>query len=195
MPWGTREPRKPPGSRASGERRVSAPAAPRKGPTLDPTAWIAPGAVVIGDVTLGARASVWYQAVLRGDTDPISVGDDSNLQDGVVVHVDEGQPARIGARVTVGHAAIVHGCTIEDECLIGMGAIVLNGARVGTGSIVAAGALVTEGMQVPPGSVVMGMPGKVRREATAEDRARIQRHADSYIMYRQIYLDEEAGAE
>lgn len=130
---------------------------------IDPDAYVAPGAWVMGDVTLGPRASVWYGAVLRGDMDRIVVGEDTNLQDGTIVHVDEGRPALIGARVGVGHRAIVHGCTVEDDCLIGMGSVLLNGVVVCAGSVVAAGAVVREGMVVPPGSLVAGVPGKVVR--------------------------------
>ncbi len=122
------------------------------------TAFIAPGAVVLGDVTLAARASVWYGAVLRGDMAAIVVGEATNLQDGTIVHVDEGKPARIGARVGVGHRAILHGCTVEDDCLIGMGSVLLNDVHVGTGSVVAAGAVVPEGTRVPPGSLIVGVP-------------------------------------
>ncbi|MFZ5624068.1 MAG: gamma carbonic anhydrase family protein, partial [Gemmatimonadota bacterium] len=116
-------------------------------PVIHSSAFIAPGAVVLGDVTIGRESSVWYTAVLRGDMAPITIGAETNLQDAVIVHVDEGVPCTIGSRVGVGHRAILHGCTVEDECLIGMGAIVLNGARIGTGSVVAAGAVVREGMQ------------------------------------------------
>ena len=165
-------------------------------PKIAATAYIDPSAQVIGDVVIGERSSVWPNSTVRGDVHSIRIGDETNVQDNCCLHVQRDEfPLILGNRVSVAHSVTLHGCVIEDECLIGIGAIVLNGARVGTGSIVAAGALVTEGMQVPPGSVVMGMPGKVRREATVEDRARIQRHADSYIMYRQIYLDEGAGAE
>lgn len=141
-------------------------------PTIDPTAWIAPTAVVMGDVTLGAEASVWYTAVLRGDMAPIRIGDQTNLQDAVIVHVDEGVPCIVGARCGVGHRAILHGCTVEDECLIGMGAILLNHVRVGTGSVIAAGALVREGMVIPPRSLVMGVPGRIVRQVDDELLAR-----------------------
>jgi carbonic anhydrase/acetyltransferase-like protein (isoleucine patch superfamily) len=150
-------------------------------PKVDPTAFIAPGAVVMGDVTLGARASVWYHAVLRGDMAPIVVGEATNLQDATVVHVDEGKPALIGARVGVGHRVILHGCTVEDECLIGMGAILLNDVHVGTGSVVAAGAIVPEGMRVPPGSLVMGVPARVVRHVDAGLRARITGTWQHYV--------------
>jgi carbonic anhydrase/acetyltransferase-like protein (isoleucine patch superfamily) len=144
-------------------------------------AWIAPGAHVLGDVTLDPTASVWYTAVLRADQDSITVGAGSNLQDGVIVHADPGVPVTIGARVSVGHRAVLHGCTIEDEVLVGMGAIILNGARVGTGTIVAAGALITEGADIPPGSLVMGSPGKVRRETTEAERDAIRLNAAHYV--------------
>jgi len=144
------------------------------------SAFIHKRATVIGDVTLGERASVWPAAVIRGDTDHIVIGDDSNVQDGAVVHVDEGIPCVIGARVTIGHRAVVHGATVENDCLIGIGAIVLNKAVIGKGSIVAAGALVPEGMVVPPGSLVMGVPGKVR-PLTAEQAKRIAHGPENYV--------------
>ena len=122
-------------------------------PAIDPSAFIARGAVVVGDVTIGARASVWFHAVVRGDTDRIEVGEGTNVQDHAVIHADPGQPAIVGSRVTLGHRALVHGCVIEDRCLVGMGATVLNGARIGAGSLVAAGALVLEGLAVPPESL------------------------------------------
>ncbi len=112
---------------------------------------------MLGDVTLGPRASVWYQAVLRGDTAPIVVGEASNVQDGTIIHADEGLPATIGARVGVGHRVVLHGCTVDEDCLIGMGSVLLNGVHIGAGSVVAAGAVVPEGLTVPPGSVVMGV--------------------------------------
>lgn len=135
----------------------------------------------MGDVTLGPSASVWYGTVLRGDMDRITVGASTNLQDGTIVHVDAGRPALIGARVGVGHRAILHGCTVEDECLIGMGSILLNGVVVGTGSVVAAGAVLTEGMVVPPGSVVMGVPGRVIRAVDETLRARITETWEHYV--------------
>ncbi|MGH7531605.1 MAG: gamma carbonic anhydrase family protein [Gemmatimonadales bacterium] len=156
-------------------------AVPARTPVIDPTAFIAPGAVVLGDVTLGARASVWYQAVLRGDMAPIIVGADSNLQDATIVHVDAGKPARIGARVGVGHRVILHACTVEDDCLIGMGSILLNDVRVGTGSVVAAGAVLTEGLIVPPGSLVMGLPARVVRAVDDALRARIRGTWEHYV--------------
>ncbi len=134
-----------------------------------------------GDVTLGPRASVWYGAVLRGDMDRIVVGEDSNLQDGTIVHVDEGRPALIGDRVGVGHRAIVHGCTVEDDCLIGMGSVLLNGVVVCAGSVVAAGEVVREGMVVPPGSLVAGVPAKVVRPVDDGLRDRIRTTWRHYV--------------
>lgn len=148
---------------------------------IHPSAFIAPGAVVLGDVTLGPHSSVWYGCVLRGDMAAIVVGESTNVQDGTIVHVDEGKPARIGARVGIGHRAVIHGCVIEDECLIGMGSVLLNDVRVGTGSVVAAGALVTEGTLIPPGSLVMGVPARVVRPVDAELRARIRHTWEHYV--------------
>ena len=148
---------------------------------IHPSSYIHPAALVCGDVTLGARVSVWPTAVLRGDSAPIVVGDDSNVQDGTVIHVDPGVPATIGARVGIGHRAIVHGATVEDDCLIGMGAVLLNRVVVGTGSIIGAGALCPEGMRVPPGSLVLGIPGRVVRATTDEERTRIRRTVESYL--------------
>lgn len=149
-------------------------------PRLDATAFVAAGARLIGAVSLAEGASVWYNAVLRGDSDSIAVGAGSNLQDNVSVHVDRGSPVIIGADVSVGHNAVVHGCTIEDGCLIGMGSVVLSGAVIGAGSLVAAGAVVLEGTVVPPGSLVAGVPAKVRRELTDDERAGILCNADVY---------------
>ena len=141
---------------------------------IDPTAFIAPGAMVVGDVTLGRESSVWYNAVVRGDLAPVRIGAQTNIQDLSVLHVDEGVPCTVGSRVGVGHRAILHGCTVEDDCLIGMGAILLNGVRVGTGSVVGAGALLTEGLEVPPYSVVLGFPARVVREVDDVLRERIE---------------------
>ena len=148
---------------------------------IDPRAYIHPLAIVLGDVTLGPRVSVWPTAVIRGDTARVIIGDSSNVQDGTVIHVDHGVPATIGARVAIGHRAIVHGATVGDDCLIGMGAILLNRVIVGHGSIIGAGALCPEGMQVPPGSLVLGIPGKVVRHTTAEERERISKTVAAYI--------------
>lgn len=150
-------------------------------PQLAGGAWAAPGSTLIGRVSLGADSNVWYGAVLRGDAADITVGARTNIQDGCVVHADPGFPAAIGADVTVGHRAVVHGCTVEDDTLIGMGAVVLNGAKVGRGSLVAAGAVVLEGAEIPPGSLVAGTPGKVRRELTSEEQQMIQASAKHYV--------------
>lgn len=148
---------------------------------IDPTSFIAPGAVVLGDVHLGAEASVWYQTVIRGDSERIRIGPGTNIQDLSMVHADPGVPCLIGARVTAGHRVILHGCTVEDECLIGMGAILLNHVKVGAGSIVAAGALLLEGMEVPPDSLVVGAPARVLRPVDDRGRERIARAWSHYI--------------
>ncbi|MEO6057719.1 MAG: gamma carbonic anhydrase family protein [Gemmatimonadales bacterium] len=148
---------------------------------IHPSAFIAPGAVVMGDVMLGADASVWFGAVVRGDMAPIVIGPETNLQDGTIVHVDEGVPCTVGRRVGVGHRVILHGCVVEDECLIGMGSIILNGVRIGTGSVVAAGAVIPEGMEVPPGSLVMGVPGRIVRTVDAALTARIEATWAHYV--------------
>lgn len=152
-------------------------------PELDESAFVALGAVVVGHVRLAAESSVWYNAVLRAEAEPITLGERSNLQDGVVCHVDAGFPVTIGTGVSVGHRAVLHGCTVEDDCLIGMGATILNGAVIGAGSLVAAGAVVLEGTVVPPGSLVAGVPGKVRRELTADEQAGIRRNAEAYLAH------------
>ena len=149
-------------------------------PQIDPSAFVAAGARVIGAVTLAPAASVWYNAVLRADSDSITLGEGSNVQDNVSVHVDAGQPVKIGANVSIGHNAVVHGCTIGDSSLIGMGAVVLSGAVIGEGCLVAAGAVVLEGTIVPDGSLVAGVPAKVRRELTAEEQAGLRHNADTY---------------
>lgn len=150
-------------------------------PSIHPTAFVHHSAVVVGDVTLGARVSVWPTAVIRADNDRVTIGDESNVQDGTVIHADPGLPTIIGKRVGIGHRAIIHGSTIADDCLIGMGAILLNGVRVGTGSIIAAGAVCPEGLEVPPNSLVMGVPGKVRRETTDAERERIRHTVQAYL--------------
>lgn len=149
-------------------------------PEVDPSAWIAPTATLIGRVRVEADAVVMFGAVLRADRDAIVLGPGSNLQDNVVVHGDPGSPARIGAGVSVGHGAVVHGCTIEDDCLIGMNATVLNGAVIGAGSLVAGGAVVLEGTQVPPRSLLAGVPAKVRRAIADEELERIRTNATTY---------------
>ena len=150
-------------------------------PNIHPTAFVHAGAYIVGNVTLGARVSVWPTAVLRGDNDAITIGEDSNVQDGTVVHVDPGVPCTIGARVAIGHRAIVHGATVADDCLIGMGAVLLNGVRVGSGSIVGAGAVCREGMEIPANSLVVGVPAKLIRETTAAERERIAHTVRAYL--------------
>ncbi|HEV8125004.1 MAG TPA: gamma carbonic anhydrase family protein [Gemmatimonadales bacterium] len=150
-------------------------------PHIHPTCFIAPTATVLGDVTLGAESSIWFGSVLRGDVAKIVIGSQTNIQDGSIVHVDTGFPCTIGQRVGVGHRAIVHGCTIEDECLIGMGSVILNGVHVGSGSVIAAGAVVPEGMRIPPGSLVMGVPGRIVRQVDAELAERIRGTWEHYV--------------
>jgi carbonic anhydrase/acetyltransferase-like protein (isoleucine patch superfamily) len=154
---------------------------------IDPTAFIAPTATVLGDVTIGAEASVWFGAVIRGDTAPIRIGRQTNVQDGCILHADPGFLCTLGDRVTVGHGAIIHGATVEDDCLIGMRAVVMNGARIGRGSIVAVGSIVTEGTEIPPGSVAMGQPAKVKRQATDRDREMIRHAAQHYVAAGRTY--------
>lgn len=156
-------------------------------PSIHPTAYVHPTAVVTGDVTLGARVSVWPTAVIRGDTDSITIGPDTNVQDGTVIHVDHGVPTTIGARVGIGHRAIVHGSTIEDDVLIAMGAVLLNHVHVGTGSIVGAGAVCTEGMKIPANSLVLGVPARVVRQTTEAERGRIRMTVESYLDLQQEY--------
>ncbi|KIF73367.1 anhydrase [Streptomyces sp. 150FB] len=152
-----------------------------KDPRIDPAAFIAPTAVVVGDVTVAAGANVWYHTVLRADCGPIVLAADCNIQDNCTLHSDPGCPLTIGERVSVGHNAVVHGCTVEDDVLIGMGATVLNGAHIGAGSLVAAQTLVPQGMRVPPGSMVAGVPAKVRRMLTEEEKAGISLNAAVYL--------------
>lgn len=154
---------------------------------LAPDVFIAPTAVLRGDVTVGPRSSVWFNAVIRGDLTPIVIGEDSNIQDGAILHVEVDGPAIVGSRVTVGHMALVHGAVVEDECLIAMGAKVLSGARIGTNSIIGAGALVREGWQVPPRSVVLGVPGRIVRQITDAELARIRQNWVVYVAYAAQY--------
>ncbi len=153
----------------------------RDTPDIGADVFIHDTAVVIGRVHLGDRASVWPSAVIRGDVEEISVGCDTNVQDGAVLHADPGMPCTVGDRVTIGHRATVHGCTVGDECLIGIGATVLNGARIGSQSIIGAHALVPEGMEIPSGVLVVGVPAKVRRELTDEERAGLAAQAARYV--------------
>ncbi|WP_134679376.1 gamma carbonic anhydrase family protein [Paracoccus ravus] len=149
-------------------------------PQLAEDAWVAPDAQLIGKVVLEPGASVWFGSVLRGDNEEIRVGRNSNLQELTVCHTDMGHPLTIGANCTIGHRAMLHGCTIEDGVLIGMGAIILNGAHIGAGSLIGAGALVTEGKVIPPGSLVMGSPGKVVRELDDQARLKLLKSAEGY---------------
>ncbi|MEN3972133.1 gamma carbonic anhydrase family protein [Sphingomicrobium sp. XHP0235] len=151
-----------------------------KEPVLEDGAWVAPSADLIGDVRLGARASVWFGAIIRADNTPITIGEESNFQDGAIGHSDPDAPLVIGARVTVGHQAILHGCTIEDEVLVGMGARILNGAVIGSGSIVGAAALVTEGKTFPPRSLIVGAPAKAIRTLDDEAAAMLRASAALY---------------
>ncbi|WP_330237919.1 gamma carbonic anhydrase family protein [Streptomyces sp. NBC_00525] len=152
-----------------------------KEPRIDADAFTAPTSVAIGDITMAAGSSLWYQAVLRADCGPIVIGADSNIQDNCSVHVDPGFAVTVGERVSVGHNAVLHGCTVEDDVLIGMGATVLNGAHIGAGSLIAAQALVPQGMRVPPGSLVAGVPAKVKRPLTEEELAGVRFNAVGYV--------------
>ncbi len=153
-----------------------------KNPQIDSSAFIAESAEIIGDVRLGKRVSIWPQCVLRADINYIEVGEGSNIQDGTIVHLADDYPVIIGKYVTIGHAAMIHACTIEDECLIGMRATILDGAVIGHNSIVGAGAVVTPGTQVPPGSMVLGIPGKVVRELDADTQQSLRYWADKYVV-------------
>ena len=154
-----------------------------RAPVIATSAFVAPTATLIGSVILAEGASIWYGCVLRADLDSIDIGQDSNVQDNAVFHTDAGLPLRLGARVTVGHTAIVHGAVVGDDVLIGMGAILLNGSIIGAGSVIAAGALVAEGTEIPPHSLVIGVPGKVRREVSDAERARA---AAGVLNYREL---------
>lgn len=162
---------------------------PHTTPSVHESVFIAPGAVVIGAVTLAEHSSVWYSSVLRGDINHISIGPQSNVQDGCVLHVSDDHACILGARVTVGHRAVVHACTIEDEVLIGMGAIILDGAHIGPRSIIAAGALVTKGMRVPEGALVLGSPARVVRNLTLDEQRANAALALKYVEVSRRYLD------
>ncbi len=164
----------------------------QNGPRFHPGAYVAPSATVIGEVSLGAEASVWYGAVLRGDINRIEIGPRSNLQDGAIVHVSDEFPALVGELVTIGHAAVIHACTIGDEVLVGMGAIVLDGAEIGARSIVGAHALVTIGMKVPPGSLVLGSPAKVVRQLNPAEQTGIKAWALKYVEVAKRYVSVQA---
>ena len=156
-------------------------------PRIADDAWIAPGAVVVGDVVIGEGASVWYSATIRADTARITIGPGANVQDGVTVHADPGFPVQVGAGVSIGHNAVVHGAVIGDRSLIGMGAVLLNGSTIGAESLVAAGALVPEGMTVPAGHLVAGVPARVRRELTPEEREGLAENARHYLLLRDTH--------
>ena len=152
-----------------------------KTPQIADSAWVADNAEVMGDVRLGENVSIWFNTTLRGDNDPITIGDGTNIQDGSVLHTDEGVPLTIGRNVTVGHMVMLHGCSIGDESLIGIGAIVLNGAKIGRNCLVGAGALVTEGKEFPDGSMIIGSPAKVVRQLTLEQIEGLRYSAQHYI--------------
>ncbi|HEY1529874.1 MAG TPA: gamma carbonic anhydrase family protein [Galbitalea sp.] len=158
-------------------------------PDVDATAFVAANATLVGRVTLARNSSVFYGAVLRGDTDSISIGEGSNVQDNVSMHTDEGIQLVVGANVSIGHGAVVHGCVIEDDCLIGMNATVLNRAVIGAGSLVAAGAVVLEDTVIPPGSLVAGIPARVRRNLTAEEREGVTHNATHYVALAAAHRD------
>jgi len=158
-------------------------------PQIHPTAYVAPGAVVVGDVTLGEESSVWYQCTLRGDIHRIVVGPRSNIQDNSVIHLADDFGCIVGELVTVGHRAILHACTVEDEVLVGMGAIVLDGARIGSRSIIGAGALVTMHTEIPPGSLVLGAPAKVVRTLDREEQAKVKTWALKYVEVSRRFRD------
>ena len=150
-------------------------------PQIDPTAYVAPTATVIGDVRIGPRSSIWPQAVLRGDINTIDIGEATNIQDTAVIHLSDNFPAKIGNHTTIGHGAIIHACTIGDECLIGMRSTILDGAVIGHQSLIGAHTLVTQGQHIPEGSLVLGVPAKVVRALSPEERADLRRWAEKYI--------------
>lgn len=156
-------------------------------PKVAATAWVAPLAVLIGDVTVRSGAGVYFGAVIRGDLAPIVIGERSNVQDNVTLHADPGHPLEIGKGVSIGHNAVLHGCTVEDDCLIGMSATIMNGSKVGRGSLVAAGAVVLEGTDIPAGSLVAGVPAKVRRALTSEEIKAISANAETYTALTERY--------
>ncbi|WP_349828674.1 gamma carbonic anhydrase family protein [Brevibacterium litoralis] len=161
-----------------------------RAPQIDPGAWVAPGVTLIGDVRLHAGSSIWYGCVLRADRGSITIGEGSNVQDNTVMHADPGKPVTLGARVSVGHRALVHGCTVGDDVLVGMSSTLLNNCVIGSDSLVAAGAVVLEGTEVPAGSLVAGVPAKVRRELREEDLARVHGNARNYDLITALHRDE-----
>ncbi|MCZ6680379.1 MAG: gamma carbonic anhydrase family protein [Candidatus Poribacteria bacterium] len=155
-------------------------------PKIHPTAFIAHGAMIIGDVTIGEESSVWFNCVLRGDLERIEVGKRTNIQDGAIVHLDPGLPCLIGNDVTIGHGAIVHGCTVADGAMISMGAVILSGAKIGERAIVAAGAVVREGQEIPPETLAMGVPARIGRDVTPVDLERMRFGKDDYVLRGQL---------
>ena len=155
-------------------------------PKIHPSAFIAPGAMIIGAVTIGEESSVWFNCVLRGDLEYIEVGERTNIQDGTVVHLDPGFPCVIGADVTIGHGAIIHGCTVGDGAMISMGATILTGAKIGERAIIAAGAVVREGQEIPPDTLAMGLPAQVKREVTPADLERVRSGREGYVARGQL---------
>lgn len=162
-------------------------ALPNCAPSIDATAFVAEGARIVGDVSLAAGSSVWYNAVLRGDSAAIVIGPGANIQDNVSVHVDSGHPVVVGAKVSIGHNAVVHGCTIGDGTLVGMGSVILSGAVIGAGCLIAGGAVVLGDAEIPEGSLVAGIPAKVRRQLSEEERARLLANADIYLGHSQTH--------
>jgi carbonic anhydrase/acetyltransferase-like protein (isoleucine patch superfamily) len=160
--------------------------------TVDDNFWIAPNASVIGDVNLERDASIWFNAILRADNEPITIGEGSNVQDGAIIHTDPGYACNIGKKVTVGHMAMLHGCSIGDGSLIGIGSVVLNGAKIGKNCIIGSKALVTEGMEVPDGSMVLGIPGKIKKTLSEEEQSVVplgaEHYIDNYKKYKQLAL-------
>ena len=158
--------------------------------TVDDNFWIAPNASIIGDVNLERDASIWFNAILRADNEPITIGEGSNVQDGAIIHTDPGYACNIGKKVTVGHMAMLHGCSIGDGSLIGIGSVVLNGAKIGRNCIIGSKALVTEGMEVPDGSMVLGIPGKIKKTLTEEEQSVVplgaEHYIDNYKKYKQL---------
>ncbi len=158
--------------------------------TADDNFWIAPNASIIGDVNLERDASIWFNAILRADNEPITIGEGSNVQDGAIIHTDPGYACNIGKKVTVGHMAMLHGCSIGDGSLIGIGSVVLNGAKIGRNCIIGSKALVTEGMEVPDGSMVLGIPGKIKKTLTEEEQSVVplgaEHYIDNYKKYKQL---------
>ena len=157
--------------------------------TIDPTAYVAPGAALVGEVSVGRNASIWFNATVRGDMEPIAIGAESNVQDACVVHVDRGRPTRIGDRVTLGHGAIVHASVVEDDVLVAMNAVVLSGCHIGRHTLIGAGAVLPEGTSVPEGSLVLGVPGRVVRPLRPEEIERIHANARAYVELSRAYRD------